>query len=1263
MRKRAQLSLALSTQDLLAPVLVLLALAPPAFAQSGGPFLVSFGSTTDVPLLGIVEDEDLVARDPACGVFALYFDGSDVGLADADVDAVHLRADGSLLLSFADPTTIAGLSGGPNGELVDDSDLVLFTPSSIGPQTAGSFSFFFDGSDVGLTQMLEDVDGVWEREDGSLVLTTLGSATVPNGPLGSLSFEKQDAVSFVPTSTGATTAGSYALLFDGSDIGLSDQGEGLDGLGRLSSAFDIHFSVEESWSAGFTSGGSEDVAGLLGTLGPATSGVVAVDVDLSALGFDRSEDVDAFSGAEAALLATPLALVDCSLGCIGTGSVACVQNNVFVNQELVFEFTEPLDLATVNPQTFQLASVSTGAAVPGSFTFEDGDPTRLLFRPQLSFDASGQPLFGFQAGESYQLTIPGSSAGPGPYIGSLDCSANETRFDCVLTADLGVQDLVAGPPFVQVLVDVVTSYDPQGQPAGIQSGVPADGAVDVFRDSDITYLFNDVMNLGSLLDPASGSSTQLLVEVDLDGSLLSVNDRVPLPGSFQASIDLDAQTTTLVFDPAGGLPSAGTGPVPRKIVLSFLGQSTDLAGLQLSNDGAQAFTPEVVAFDAVALLEDFAGTAKEDASATSALWGSGVLIAGVTGGAGFLGELVVESGEELLLATQADAGAIEGATNTIQSLDVLPLGAEVTIPGQIPAMQISDGVYPFSRVRIEPGGSLRFQGEELARLYARGELSVDGLLDASGNAPDIDAVLGGHPSDLLAGGAGGRGGPGAGAGGQGGDRYDASGLFSLLNVGAQQNPGAQLDGRLGEGVGGDAQQGGGGTGGAQWPTAFPTDAQPAGWNGMVINNEVQCSTDMTGSPGGGGSFAGIGAVGIANPPVLVTVTPPPIQPPTPGGDNTGVALDATARELDPELGNLRGGSGGGGGGTSIHTTRTSGLPLMCQLPIPPGTLQIASWFDHSGAGGGGGGGGLQANARRLEVNGEVRVLGGTGGRSFGVPNQSSILPNNNSAAPGGGGAGGSFLGQALEMAIADQPGRIDVSGGEGGDQNSAALSLGGRGGHGLVRLESLPGALTIASEFGKITAEGSMYASDSLSVGTVTPKTTGPSAYSGAQSCWLRPDGNFFELGFPADDTSDPLNPVLGWDMDVVLNGGLPLSWRGPNPFLPVSLESLFGSDLMGPNPSPLVVRFQGVHVLGSLDNPCELDLSSDSSEVLPESRTAWVRHPAELDGYWDFLGPPAAFERRINAIRFQVVFDNTGGLFPGVVLGITDLSIATQPD
>jgi len=98
-------------------------------------------------------DEDLLAFTPTslgdvtAGTFELYFDGSDVGLGDAgeEVDAATVDAAGKIFLSALDAFSVPGVSGG-------DEDVFVFTPTSLGSVTSGTYSstLFFDGSSFGL---------------------------------------------------------------------------------------------------------------------------------------------------------------------------------------------------------------------------------------------------------------------------------------------------------------------------------------------------------------------------------------------------------------------------------------------------------------------------------------------------------------------------------------------------------------------------------------------------------------------------------------------------------------------------------------------------------------------------------------------------------------------------------------------------------------------------------------------------------------------------------------------------------------------------------------------------------------------------------------------------------------------------------------------------------------------------------------------------------------------------------------------------------
>ncbi|WP_374686162.1 hypothetical protein [Promineifilum sp.] len=179
----------------------------PPLPQSG-PIYISHAAATSVALgLPRTGDEDILRYDGQA--WSLFFDGSDVGLTTRDLDAFHIVDADSILMSFMEPGAIGSLG------VVDDSDIVRFDATSLGNNTAGNFSLYFDGSDVLLTTAAEDVDAIDLLPDGRLVLATVGAFGV-NG----LSGRADELVAFTPTTLGANTAGTWSLYFDGSDVGI-----------------------------------------------------------------------------------------------------------------------------------------------------------------------------------------------------------------------------------------------------------------------------------------------------------------------------------------------------------------------------------------------------------------------------------------------------------------------------------------------------------------------------------------------------------------------------------------------------------------------------------------------------------------------------------------------------------------------------------------------------------------------------------------------------------------------------------------------------------------------------------------------------------------------------------------------------------------------------------------------------------------------------------------------------------------------------------
>ena len=196
--------------------------------------------------------EDILKFDSVAKTSSLYFDGSDVGLSSASgtvVDAFRLMSDGSILFSFINPSTI------PSVGSVDDSDIVRFMPTSLGTNTAGSFVWYFDGSDVGLTASGENIDVIGFAPDGRLILSTTGSFGVTGA-----SGEDEDLLAFTPTALGANTSGTWSLYFDGSDVGLgTSSSEDINGASTDPLTGKIYLTTVGSFSVTGVSGSGADI--------------------------------------------------------------------------------------------------------------------------------------------------------------------------------------------------------------------------------------------------------------------------------------------------------------------------------------------------------------------------------------------------------------------------------------------------------------------------------------------------------------------------------------------------------------------------------------------------------------------------------------------------------------------------------------------------------------------------------------------------------------------------------------------------------------------------------------------------------------------------------------------------------------------------------------------------------------------------------------------------------------------------------------------
>lgn len=160
------------------------------------------------------QDEDILRYDPGTDQWTLLFDGSDVGVGNADLDAFALVPDGSILMSF-DKAIKFPLLG-----TADDSDIVRFLPRQLGINTIGSFQLMFDGSAVGLTTDSEDIDAiVLDWDANALLISTEGTAKV-TGADG----QDEDLLAFTPIAY-TPTPGTWSLFFDGSAVKLTSGDE------------------------------------------------------------------------------------------------------------------------------------------------------------------------------------------------------------------------------------------------------------------------------------------------------------------------------------------------------------------------------------------------------------------------------------------------------------------------------------------------------------------------------------------------------------------------------------------------------------------------------------------------------------------------------------------------------------------------------------------------------------------------------------------------------------------------------------------------------------------------------------------------------------------------------------------------------------------------------------------------------------------------------------------------------------------------------
>ncbi|MEM9537125.1 MAG: choice-of-anchor Q domain-containing protein [Cyanobacteria bacterium P01_E01_bin.45] len=211
-----------------------------------------------------VKNEDIVQFDG--NDFSILFDGSDVGLGGRKLSAFDVISHNEILISLNKAKNLPGIGK------VRPQDVIKFTATSLGDRTAGHFSKYFDGSDVGLFGSHDQIDAITGLPNGDLLLSTAGRLSAKGGYRAG----GEDISRFKPKQLGANTRGKFSRYFDGSDVGLGHNN--VDAF-AIDSQGDLIFSTDRAFQSRSLSARKEDVFGFTPTsLGGRTRGSFASDV-------------------------------------------------------------------------------------------------------------------------------------------------------------------------------------------------------------------------------------------------------------------------------------------------------------------------------------------------------------------------------------------------------------------------------------------------------------------------------------------------------------------------------------------------------------------------------------------------------------------------------------------------------------------------------------------------------------------------------------------------------------------------------------------------------------------------------------------------------------------------------------------------------------------------------------------------------------------------------------------------------------------------
>lgn len=751
-------------------------------------------------------------------------------------------------------------------------------------------------------------------------------------------------------------------------------------------------------------------------------------------------------------------LANCNLGCDENGG--CSVTDIAPNQPIELQFSQVLDPGSVDTSSVSIRTSS--GQEPLGLLAVDGNVVRFI--PEVR-TVQGQTFFGFSSNETYTVTIPGGAA-PNAVESTSGDRLNRT-FTCTIRISRPIVDLNEAPPRA-TLISPIEPASGEGAP----------------RDSVVVLEFDEFIDAGPFFG-TSGDTAPIRFRVrrtsfDTAGNRVCNPNSAPfaLSGQPRLSFDLIRGTTTVTFAPLEVLPP----DVCLEAEVTTLVR--DLAGRRAAPD---SFRVLLVAEETVPreFRFDFGDDQLLDRDNSGGIWGGGVAgdpdsgtaTFATVGGDGRHGEFRALDGDA------TGPGVFTFSTDN-QLLSGNDDGNDLSFFSAAPL--IDDGFFYFSEMVVPAGQTIRFVGDNPARIFVRGRCQIDGRIELRGQdlADGFDAVSAGPPFPGQAGSVAGAGGGDGGSGAFAGDNSGNPVQPEFNNFNGFDGGDVQVAAGSGFGM---AFVGTGGRGGQLFPANNDLSTVPPP---PVASPLFQSATDYLGGPGSGGGFVTAGGQGIvvAARATLTTGTAVgALGPTTPEG--LALAGFAAGKPLGIRSDEFYvvGGAGGGGGGSH---------PLFAVLfgftPAP------RFWAGSGGAGGGGGLGLFVGNDLQIGAGAVIDVSGGSAGDHFINATQATAPGITGYPSGGGGGSGGSVLIQVEGAAAID--GQFLALGGAGSPHNFmppgiAAVAPGGAGGEGFVRIEAANRTLGLtdigtvmpapsAANVGEVEEPNDLVGFNSLFVGT-----------------------------------------------------------------------------------------------------------------------------------------------------------------------------------